>query len=534
MTPGGMVLDMVMRRLVRDEILRRERDVTGNLPSAEDLPDYFAAPDDHALVAFLTSPLPHTAVPKPGRYLYTIYQQRPDVQQAYPDLHSDAGLEAFHAWVRTSGRHEHSIPEPLVPPAVSGGRRSFRPPLRTGVNIVGYFTADLGLGEAARGMLATLEQLGEPCAVINETSTSNRQRPRFDRTLVEPTDYDVNLVCVNSDQTPRVLEALCERLRRDQHTIGYWAWELEDFPPAMRAGVQFVDEIWTYSSHSAAAISRVVDLPVHVVPPAVLQHAPPARRGRVLGIDADFTFLFCFDANSCTERKNPEAVVRAFCAAFDPGEGPTLVVKSHNARYDARAVERLHAVVGGRPDIHVIDTVLDTVEMRSLIASCDCYVSLHRAEGFGYTMAEAMMAGVPVVATRYSGNLEFMDDSNSFLARAERSRIVDEWGPYPAGAVWAEPDVGHAARLMRLVYAEPQRREEVARKGQRDIETHHTPVARAPLVAARLAASRARSSSVAVADRSTLSTAVGKMSWRVARRVGRLVPPPNSRSVTAR
>ena len=526
-TWAGLRIDTVMRRLYREEILRRERDTTGTAPPIDELPDFFDQADDDELLAFLAAPLPGSELPRVGRYLHLVYLSRRDVREAYPDLNTTVGLDGFHTWLRNTGHLEESIPTELIPPAVDTSPEP-PPPLRQGVNIIGYFTAELGVGEGGRGMLATLGELDEPCAVVNETSTSNRQRHHVDRSWSDWTDHDVNIICVNSDQTPRIVDRLGDRLRPDQYTVGMWAWELEVFPPEMLVGVPYVDEVWINSHHAAAAVQRAVpELPVYVVLPPVQRYpmAPPGPHP--LGIDADFSFLFCFDVNSSIERKNPEGVVRAFRTAFPPGSGPTLIIKSHNGRFDQLELERLRYEARDRTDIHIIDAVLDVGELRRLIATCGCYVSLHRAEGFGYTMAEAMLAGVPVIATRYSGNLEFMDDDNSFLVAAGRGEVAATWGPYPAGAVWAEPDLDDAARLMRLVHDDADQRKVVAERGRRDIEQLHSPLARAPLVAARLAAIRARMGIEEVVAPGAATTAAARMAWRATRRLGQLARRPS-------
>ncbi len=365
-TWAGLPIDTVMRRLYREEILRRERDTTGSAPPIDELPDFFDQADDDELLAFLAAPLPGSELPRVGRYLHLVYLSRRDVRDAYPDLNSTVGLDGFHTWLRNTGHLEESIPAELIPSAVVTTPEP-PPPLRRGVNIIGYFTAELGVGEGGRGMLATLGELGEPCAVVNETSTSNRQRHHVDRSWSDWTDHDVNIICVNSDQMPRIADRLGDRLRPDQYTVGMWAWELEVFPPEMQVGVPYVDEVWINSHHAAAAVLRAVpELPVYVVLPPVQQYptAPPGPHP--LGIDADFSFLFCFDVNSSIERKNPEGVVRAFRAAFPPGSGPTLIIKSHNGRFDQLELERLRYEARDRKDIHIIDAVLDVGELRRL------------------------------------------------------------------------------------------------------------------------------------------------------------------------
>ena len=121
----------------------------------------------------------------------------------------------------------------------------------------------------------------------------------------------------------------------------------------------------------------------------------------------------------------------------------------------------------GRPDVLVIDGHLPRAELGSLMAAADCYVSLHRSEGFGLTMAESMALGKPVIATAYSGNLDFMNDENSFLVPFSWATVPPGAGPYPVGARWADPDLDAAAAIMRTVVGSPDVAEAVAARGPR-------------------------------------------------------------------
>jgi glycosyltransferase involved in cell wall biosynthesis len=167
------------------------------------------------------------------------------------------------------------------------------------------------------------------------------------------------------------------------------------------------------------------------------------------------------------QRKNPVGLIEAFRRAFTPGEGPRLLIKTINAPLRPLSEEELLWAADGRADIHVIDRSLSTSELNGLMAGCDCYVSLHRAEGFGLTLAEAMSIGKPTIATGYSGNVDFMNDANSYLVDYEIGRVGPECEIYPPEGEWAEPSVEHAAELMRRVYIE---REEAARKGAQAAE----------------------------------------------------------------
>ncbi len=164
------------------------------------------------------------------------------------------------------------------------------------------------------------------------------------------------------------------------------------------------------------------------------------------------------------QRKNPVGLIEAFKLAFAPGEGPQLLIKTINAPLRPLSEEELLWAAHGRSDIHIVDRSLTGEEMGGLMAACDCYVSLHRAEGFGLTMAEAMAIGKPVIGTGYSGNVDFMNDDNSYLVDYTIGRVGPDCEIYPPEGEWADPSIEHAAELMRRVSSDPA---EAAAKGQR-------------------------------------------------------------------
>ena len=183
-----------------------------------------------------------------------------------------------------------------------------------------------------------------------------------------------------------------------------------------------------------------------------------------LGEPRDFTFLFCFDMLSIFERKNPLGLIEAFRNAFQPDEGPILIIKVINGELEKNNLARLRLAASSRSDIVIVDEYLDHVANLAMISSCDCYISLHRSEGFGLTLAEAMSFGKPVIATGYSGNLDFMTPDTSYLVPWVWGKVPPGCQPYPAGVRWAEPDLAAAVELMREVY---ERRSESARLGER-------------------------------------------------------------------
>jgi glycosyltransferase involved in cell wall biosynthesis len=369
------------------------------------------------------------------------------------------------------------------------------------VRLVGYLSAELGVGEAGRSMAAALTAAGEPFWPVTERQTWNRQRDTeyADATDMAPDEGDLNLVCVNADRLPTVLDRLGPQFGWHRYKIGMWAWEVEQFPEVYVPAAELVDEVWTYSQHAAAALRAAIPRPVHVVPLPVVERPPASRSRAELDLPEGFVFLFCFDFFSVAARKNPLGVIEAFCRAFPTpsspgagaGTGPQLVIKSINGHAKLSELERLRMRVLDRPDVHIRDGYLDPTDQQALMAACDAYVSLHRAEGFGYTMAEAMLRAKPVIATGYSGNLEFMDEANSYLVGYDLVPIGEGAQPYPAAARWAEPSLDEAAAHMQRIVADPAGAQAVGERARADIRARHSPAARGPLVAARLAASRA-------------------------------------------
>ena len=211
------------------------------------------------------------------------------------------------------------------------------------------------------------------------------------------------------------------------------------------------------------------------------------RRCR-LGVPDGFLFLFVFDYMSTTQRKNPVGLVEAFRGAFTPQDGAHLLIKTINAPLRPLAEEELLWACHGRDDIHVIDRSLTGPERDALMAACDCYVSLHRSEGFGLTMAEAMSIGKPVIATGYSGNVDFMTAENSYLVDYDIVRVGPDCEIYPADGEWAEPDLQQAARVMRSVYDDPAHARTLGEQARADIARLLSPEATGAAMRDRLRA----------------------------------------------
>lgn len=452
-------LDRLVRRMALGAL--REAQADGRPPPFTVSPGSWSD-----LVRWLSEPVARPGTPI-TRLLHAVWASRTDLRVTFPDPLGDSGA-ALVEWARQdpSFQRDHG-PLQLEPPPPHGSVAEAAP-ATPGFDIVGYLDADLGLGEVARLLTRAVERAGIPCRTLTFRETRSRQKEPT-RHVPGTDPHNTTLLCVNADQTPLASASLPGALDRSRHRIGYWFWEVDRFPTEQLQAFHYVDELWVASEYVASVFRAVTDKPVTVIPQPVAPVTPTTLTRADVGLTDRFTFGFWFDAFSSMQRKNPVAVVRAFCEAFRPDEGPVLLIKSINGDADRRAMEELRSAACGRSDVRLIDGYWSGLEMRALVQLIDCYVSLHRSEGFGQTIAEAMMAGTPVIATAHSGNLQYMHDENSLLVPHELV-AVGPGTPYPTTALWAEPDVHEAARMMRSVVADDERRRDLSLRAAHDIE----------------------------------------------------------------
>ncbi len=322
-----------------------------------------------------------------------------------------------------------------------------------GLNVAGYLTAELGLGEVARNYVSVIQQLGVKTS-LQDASFITHQRKGASQlaTFTLDNPHPANLVCINAPEIKHFIERFGASYFRTKYNIGSWWWEVEELPQEWQNEFYRFDELWVGTSFIQRNLAQVSPIPVYVVQPYVVPlSAVPIREA--LGLArGDFVFLFAFDYFSCFERKNPISTVRAFKLAFKGNERVKLLIKTTNAEKFKTKSDALNAEVGRDPRIILLDKYCSKEELNNIIASCDAYVSLHRTEGFGLPIAEAMLLHKPVIATGWSGNLDFTTEENSLLVKHEFSVNTEDYGPYKKGMRWAEPDIEHAAQLMRILY----------------------------------------------------------------------------------
>ena len=363
----------------------------------------------------------------------------------------------------------------IRPTAVTSAGSTRAPALQQ-VTVVGPLSHGSGLGAAARACGEAFKAAGVPVDVLNHVAGWGRTDEDEGSGVVQRVRGDINIIHFNPDV---ILENL-SRCGLDQfegcYNIGFAFWETSQASFAHRLGLDMLDEVWVSSEYCRAVFQQATRKPVVVVRTPIPKFEDLSWANRsCFGIPDDpFTFIFTFDGASRVTRKNPVAVVDAFQQAYPSDNGVQLVIKTQNTNQLSTADERAYADIRARAKqdrrIMIIDESFSSNEVHGLISVCDCYVSLHRSEGFGFGMAEAMKLGVPVIATGYSGNEDFTTEANAYPVRyrlvpvPKQDFVFDE-----AGQEWADAEVSHAAERMLEVRTDPQR----GLKIQRARETMH-------------------------------------------------------------
>jgi len=335
--------------------------------------------------------------------------------------------------------------------------------------IAGALSTASGLGESARLSLAALQQAGCDARGIDLSAALMQDGRIADYTVPDSgsgAGPGTIILHVSGFVMALAMLRLGRRRVRGKTIIGYWAWELPDLTPEWRAGLRFVHEIWVPSRFTAAAVARHTGLPVRVVPhpvPFAAGSAAPAPAG------APLTVLVAFDMRSGFVRKNPLAAIAAFRGAFGSDPSARLIVKVSQAMAYPPGWHALEMAVAGAANIELTDRQLDAAGMAALLDGADIVLSLHRAEGFGLVLAEAMQRGKAVVATGWSGNTDFLTSKNSCPVACRLVPARDPQGSYDhPDQSWAEADIADAAQQLRRL-TDPVLRSRLGAQAQRDV-----------------------------------------------------------------
>lgn len=329
-----------------------------------------------------------------------------------------------------------------------------------GINVVGYLTSESGVAEAARGYVKALQHLNYNVALNNFEVAASRKEDKTFTTFASNNPHPINLVCVNADQLPAFILQFGENYFKDKYNIAVWWWETPEFPEEWWEHFNHFDEIWVGSSYIQRALANVSPVPIVVVQPVVEPKTFSVDRKKFDLPEDEFLFLCVFDFLSSFERKNPLATIDAFKQAFSPNEPVRLVLKCINGDRNQKLLNELQERSQGLK-VTILDRYLSPDDNQLLSNSCDAYVSLHRAEGLGFPIAEAMLNKKPVVITGWSGNMDFNSISNSYLVSYELIANQLQVGPYKVADTWANPSPEHAAQQMRALYEDAVTREKL-------------------------------------------------------------------------
>lgn len=403
---------------------------------------------------------------------YLLYQRHPTLARKLMRLLPDG----FEAKLRVGTKR--AIYTPVSSKSTSSDTLKKKIIVEDHVTLVGYAAGDFGVAENLRAVAGCLEaaKLKYDIYQIDTSEVYSKTNEYYKNKVVDLSEADIQLYCVNADQVKIVQSELGAEKAKDQYKIGYWFWELSKFPDDWLHAIDMVDEIWAPTQFVFDTLSKVTTKPI--------VHMPVAVDFKVLGQysrqtfnlpDKHFLLLVSFDFHSFSTRKNASAALDAFKQAFPTNiQDVGLVIKTIHGEKHPEKYSELMALAKSDNRIHLFNQSLSRDEMYGLINVCSCYVSLHRSEGFGLGMAEAMLLGKPVIATAYSGNMDFMMPDNSCLIDYKFVDVKEGEYPFWQNQEWADPDIQQASKTMYEIYSDESVYQTKALKAKETISTLHS------------------------------------------------------------
>lgn len=347
-----------------------------------------------------------------------------------------------------------------------------------GINLIGYYQGDLGLGEALRYIARAIDKVSIPFLVrrFSAPLLSSQSNKTLDPYLSDYCQYPINCITVNPDLLYRLPAWVGLSEWANRYNVAYWFWELKNFPQEWRYALSLIDEIWVNTEFIASSM-RQAHKRVIKIPFAVEFDQPDAQYTRQYFQlpETGLLFLTSFDFNSAVARKNPQATIDAFLMAFPPEDKEVfLIVKSINKHLHPKTFATLTQRANHDSRIIFMDEQLSSAQMRGLLNCADSYISLHRSEGLGLGMAESMYLGKAVVGTAYSGNLEFMNASNSSLVTYDEVAVDPADYHYSKNQAWANAHIPCAAAALQKIAHDKAFRKTLGENAQRYMREHHS------------------------------------------------------------
>ena len=345
-----------------------------------------------------------------------------------------------------------------------------------GINLVGNIRGDNGLGQSTR-LIANILTNSASAFTINNFfvppggSMTDRT---YEAQITTEAPYGINLIHVNASEFSLCYMDLGKAYWDYHYNIAYWLWELEDFPQEWLGSIHLVDEIWTPAEFISNTLRKYTDKPVRTVPYCISAPVDDAFDRKHFGLPEDkFLFLMMFDSGSIMERKNPLGTIAAFKQAVGrDNKDVGIVIKINELEQSQKDIEYIHSVLDGYDNIYIITGTFSKKEVNSLTKCVDVFVSLHRAEGFGLVLAEAMLLGTPTIATNWSANTEFMNSDVACMVDYQMIELEKDLPPFKKGYRWADADVSQAAMYMKKLYEDQAFYQTLRENAQAHIKKH--------------------------------------------------------------
>lgn len=408
-----------------------------------------------------------------NRHARLLYQAREDLQIAFPDIDNvKKSKEGFINWYN----HDQI-----------NNRVLYENKLQYGINLIGYFNNIIGVAQVARNFCKLSLGTSLPISIDIVNSQAHHQISTAEQDFYSKYSCDTsnlmnNFIFVNADVIEDYKKHYENKLEGKKN-FGIWWWEFDDYFP-YHSAFNVVDELIVFTDFIGSALKKVspANVKINKMPYPFIQDWGELLERSTLrkkyGMDSDdFLFMFSFDFLSSYERKNPEAILRSFKTAFALNIQDTkLLFKVNNADLKNNEYKKFVDLIdelGLVDNVVIISNSLDRDEMISLMNASDVYISLHRSEGLGLGMLEAMSLGLPVIATGYGGNMEFMNVENSCIVDYEITEVKEDFGPYKKGWEWADPDIDQAAKYMVKLYKDKDYKIELGNKAKLSIEKQY-------------------------------------------------------------
>lgn len=347
-----------------------------------------------------------------------------------------------------------------------------------GINLIGDIQAETGLGQSMRILASVLEKNDIPFDIvqISQPGDLKSDNHEWDYRITTQPKYNINLLHINASEWAEDYNIIDKKILDYRKNIAYWLWELEEFPRKWQPCIETVDEIWAPSEFVCNSVRKCTDKSVRKLPYAIEVKKPEISTRTYFGLPNDaFLYLAMYDCHSISERKNPQGMIRAFQMAFTPEYANShkigMILKVNHGEYENK-LNTLKKELREYRHIYFITDVLTREEVYALEAVADVLISLHRSEGFGLAVAEAMSLGTAVITTNWSATTEFTTEETACLVDYDLVVLEHAIGPYARGSRWADAHIDHAAGYMRKLYENPEFRMNMEIKAQNYIHKY--------------------------------------------------------------